>query len=101
MSARIVGTGLLYQCVSGEAGKKFAHDSAGLVMIPLAVALFALVLWYLCKLMRRVEMVNVGDVDFEGAKDKVAAITPIPGGVGPVTVAMLLRNTITCAKLQR
>jgi methylenetetrahydrofolate dehydrogenase (NADP+)/methenyltetrahydrofolate cyclohydrolase len=47
------------------------------------------------------EMVTVGDVDFERAKDKVAAITPVPGGVGPVTVAMLLRNTITCAKLQR
>ena len=37
-------------------------------------------------------MVTVGDVDFEGAKDKVTAITPVPGGVGPVTVAMLLRN---------
>ena len=48
-----------------------------------------------------VEMVTVEDVDFEGAKDKVTAITPVPGGVGPVTVAMLLRNTITCAKLQR
>lgn len=46
-------------------------------------------------------MVTVGDVDFEGAKTKFAAITPVPGGVGPVTVAMLLRNTITCAKLQR
>ncbi|HUT59700.1 MAG TPA: bifunctional 5,10-methylenetetrahydrofolate dehydrogenase/5,10-methenyltetrahydrofolate cyclohydrolase [Phycisphaerae bacterium] len=43
-------------------------------------------------------MVTVGDVDFEAAKDKVAAITPVPGGVGPVTVAMLLKNTIACAK---
>ena len=43
-------------------------------------------------------MKTVGDVDFEGAKEKVAAITPVPGGVGPVTVAMLLKNTIACAK---
>ena len=43
-------------------------------------------------------MITVGDVDFEGARDKVAAITPVPGGVGPVTVAILLRNTIACAK---
>ena len=43
-------------------------------------------------------MQTVGDVDFEGAKAKVAAITPVPGGVGPVTVAMLLSNTIACAK---
>ena len=43
-------------------------------------------------------MITVGDVDFENAKNKVAAITPVPGGVGPVTVAMLLKNTIACAK---
>lgn len=43
-------------------------------------------------------MMTVGDVDFEAAKEKAAAITPVPGGVGPVTVAMLLRNTIACAK---
>lgn len=40
----------------------------------------------------------VGDVDFDGVVGKVAAITPVPGGVGPVTVAMLLRNTLACAK---
>jgi len=44
------------------------------------------------------DMKTVGDVDFEAAKEKAAAITPVPGGVGPVTVAMLLRNTIACAK---
>jgi len=43
-------------------------------------------------------MMTVGDVDFDAAKDKLAAITPVPGGVGPVTVAMLLTNTIACAK---
>lgn len=43
-------------------------------------------------------MVTVGDVDYEAALDKVGAITPVPGGVGPVTVAMLLKNTIECAK---
>lgn len=36
----------------------------------------------------------VGDVDFEAVKDKCAAITPVPGGVGPMTVAMLMRNTL-------
>lgn len=36
----------------------------------------------------------VGDVDFEGVKDKVSAITPVPGGVGPMTVAMLLGQTL-------
>ena len=43
-------------------------------------------------------MKTVGDVDFDAAKEKVAAITPVPGGVGPMTVAMLLANTIACAK---
>jgi methylenetetrahydrofolate dehydrogenase (NADP+)/methenyltetrahydrofolate cyclohydrolase len=42
-----------------------------------------------------------GDVDFEGAKDKVALITPVPGGVGVVTTALLLRNTVTAAKWQQ
>ena len=43
-------------------------------------------------------MMTVGDVDFDAAKEKASAITPVPGGVGPVTVAMLLKNTIACAK---
>lgn len=41
-----------------------------------------------------------GDVDFESVKDRVKAITPVPGGVGPMTVACLLRNTVIAAKLQ-
>jgi len=41
-----------------------------------------------------------GDVDFETAKEKVAMITPVPGGVGVVTTALLLRNTVTAAKSQ-
>src|SRR3989344_8214743 len=40
----------------------------------------------------------VGDVDFESAKDVASAITPVPGGVGPVTVAMLLSNVVKVAK---
>jgi methylenetetrahydrofolate dehydrogenase (NADP+)/methenyltetrahydrofolate cyclohydrolase len=36
----------------------------------------------------------VGDVDFEGARERAAYITPVPGGVGPMTIAMLLRNTV-------
>ena len=41
-----------------------------------------------------------GDVDFEGAKDVAGWITPVPGGVGPMTIAMLLQNTITAARRQ-
>ena len=41
-----------------------------------------------------------GDVDFEAVKDKVSAITPVPGGVGPMTIAMLMQNTLTAAKRQ-
>jgi methylenetetrahydrofolate dehydrogenase (NADP+)/methenyltetrahydrofolate cyclohydrolase len=40
----------------------------------------------------------VGDVDFEAAKEKAAAITPVPGGVGPMTVTMLLMNTVEAAE---
>ena len=39
----------------------------------------------------------VGDVDFAGASERASAITPVPGGVGPMTIAMLLRNTIVAA----
>jgi methylenetetrahydrofolate dehydrogenase (NADP+)/methenyltetrahydrofolate cyclohydrolase len=39
-----------------------------------------------------------GDVDFEGVKHKASYITPVPGGVGPMTVTMLLVNTITSAE---
>ena len=42
----------------------------------------------------RLEDGLVGDVDFEGVKDKAAWITPVPGGVGPMTIAMLLLNTM-------
>ncbi len=40
----------------------------------------------------------VGDVDFEQAKEKAVMITPVPGGVGPMTITMLLANTVTSAK---
>lgn len=40
----------------------------------------------------------VGDVDFDNVVDKVSAITPVPGGVGPMTVAMLLLNTLKSAQ---
>lgn len=42
----------------------------------------------------------VGDVDFEGVREVAGHLTPVPGGVGPLTVAMLLRNTLTAAGLQ-
>ena len=41
----------------------------------------------------------VGDVEFEGVSLKAAAITLVPGGVGPMTIAMLLRNTLTAARI--
>ncbi len=41
----------------------------------------------------------VGDVDFEAVKEKAKAITPVPGGVGPMTITMLMMNTIKAAKL--
>ena len=41
-----------------------------------------------------------GDVDFEAAKEKCSYITPVPGGVGPMTIAMLMKNTIKAAKIQ-
>lgn len=40
----------------------------------------------------------MGDVDFEGAKTKASWITPVPGGVGPMTVAMLMKNTVLAAE---
>jgi methylenetetrahydrofolate dehydrogenase (NADP+)/methenyltetrahydrofolate cyclohydrolase len=39
-----------------------------------------------------------GDVDFEGIKEKASAITPVPGGVGPMTITMLMKNTVQSAK---
>jgi len=40
----------------------------------------------------------VGDVDFEGVKEKASWITPVPGGVGPMTVTMLIENTLRSAE---
>jgi len=40
----------------------------------------------------------IGDVDFENAKDKASYITPVPGGVGPMTIAMLMNNVIKASK---
>jgi methylenetetrahydrofolate dehydrogenase (NADP+)/methenyltetrahydrofolate cyclohydrolase len=42
----------------------------------------------------------VGDVDFDAVRPKVAAITPVPGGVGQMTIAMLLHNTLAAARAQ-
>ena len=39
-----------------------------------------------------------GDVDFKGVSKKARAITPVPGGVGPMTIAMLLKNTVASAR---
>jgi methylenetetrahydrofolate dehydrogenase (NADP+)/methenyltetrahydrofolate cyclohydrolase len=48
----------------------------------------------------RTEHGLTGDVDFAGAAERARLITPVPGGVGPMTIAMLLRNTLRAARLQ-
>jgi methylenetetrahydrofolate dehydrogenase (NADP+)/methenyltetrahydrofolate cyclohydrolase len=40
----------------------------------------------------------VGDVDFEGVSRRAGWITPVPGGIGPITVAVLARNVVSCAR---
>jgi methylenetetrahydrofolate dehydrogenase (NADP+)/methenyltetrahydrofolate cyclohydrolase len=42
----------------------------------------------------------VGDVDFDAAKKKASMITPVPGGVGPMTIALLLKNVVKAYRLQ-
>jgi methylenetetrahydrofolate dehydrogenase (NADP+)/methenyltetrahydrofolate cyclohydrolase len=49
----------------------------------------------------RLEEGLVGDVDFEAVKDRAGLLTPVPGGVGPMTIAMLMRNTVLAARAQR
>lgn len=49
----------------------------------------------------RTESGLLGDVDFDAVKDKVSLITPVPGGVGPMTVACLMQNCLTLTKLQQ
>jgi methylenetetrahydrofolate dehydrogenase (NADP+)/methenyltetrahydrofolate cyclohydrolase len=48
----------------------------------------------------RVDGKLVGDVDFETVSAKAGAITPVPGGVGPMTITMLMKNTLAAARLQ-
>jgi len=43
----------------------------------------------------------VGDVDFDSVKNKASYITPVPGGVGPMTIAMLMENTLYAVKIQK
>jgi methylenetetrahydrofolate dehydrogenase (NADP+) / methenyltetrahydrofolate cyclohydrolase len=43
----------------------------------------------------------VGDVDFAAVSEVAGAITPVPGGVGPMTIAMLLQNTLRAARMRR
>lgn len=47
----------------------------------------------------RLETGLVGDVDFESVKNKSKAITPVPGGVGPMTIVMLMKNTVQSARM--
>ena len=50
--------------------------------------------------MNRADGKLCGDVDFDAVKEKASYITPVPGGVGPMTIAMLMQNTLTAAKRQ-
>jgi methylenetetrahydrofolate dehydrogenase (NADP+)/methenyltetrahydrofolate cyclohydrolase len=51
--------------------------------------------------MNRTEAGLAGDVDFEAVREVASAITPVPGGVGPMTIAFLLRNTLQAARMAR
>jgi methylenetetrahydrofolate dehydrogenase (NADP+)/methenyltetrahydrofolate cyclohydrolase len=51
--------------------------------------------------MNRTDDGLAGDVDFEAVREVAGAITPVPGGVGPMTIAFLLRNTLQAARMQR
>jgi len=51
--------------------------------------------------MNRTEAGLRGDVQFDAVAERAALLSPVPGGVGPMTIAMLLRNTLTAARLQR
>lgn len=61
-ATRIISTGLLYQLFSGETAREYAHAFEGWVMIVFAAGLFALVLWYVNRLVREVELIDVGEV---------------------------------------
>ena len=50
--------------------------------------------------MNRADGKLCGDVDFENVSKKASYITPVPGGVGPMTIAVLMKNTLTAAKRQ-
>lgn len=65
-SLRIVGTGLLYQLVSGEAAHTFAHDLAGYIMIGVAAGIFSLFLWYLGRLFPWEEELDVSSAVRQG-----------------------------------
>ena len=51
--------------------------------------------------MHRLATGLIGDVDPAGAEGHLKALTPVPGGVGPMTIAMLMQNTFTLAKARR
>jgi methylenetetrahydrofolate dehydrogenase (NADP+) / methenyltetrahydrofolate cyclohydrolase len=69
---------------SGAVGPSFVKDGATVVDVGI----------------HRVEGTLVGDVDFEKVSLKAGAITPVPGGVGPMTIAMLMKNLVHAARLQ-
>lgn len=67
-ATRIAATGMVGQYLSSERAQKLIHDLAGLLMIPLAAGLFALVIWYLDHLVREDEIVDVGTIAREMAR---------------------------------
>jgi methylenetetrahydrofolate dehydrogenase (NADP+)/methenyltetrahydrofolate cyclohydrolase len=53
------------------------------------------------RLLAKNKNVLLGDVDYARAREIASWITPVPGGVGPMTIAMLMRNTVTAAQRRR
>ena len=72
------------------------HTHAGVVVVVLALQDAVVVDVGI----NRTEQGLVGDVDFDSGKEIAGFITPVPGGVGPLTVTMLLENTLMAAMIQ-
>lgn len=88
-AARITITGMLYKYASSEAAVTFTHDLAGIVMIVIAAALFAAVLWYLNVLFPEQQVLDVGELLRGAEGDDKPALASVGG---PVTTVGLARR---------
>jgi methylenetetrahydrofolate dehydrogenase (NADP+)/methenyltetrahydrofolate cyclohydrolase len=85
--SNIVGKPVAFMCLQQHATVTLCHTQEGAVVIDVGVN-------------RVGEKKLVGDVEFAKASERASAITPVPGGVGPMTITMLLCNTVEAAKKQ-